>query len=111
MIALTVKELCEKNGYEVLCMPEPEREVTGGYAGDLLSWVMGRAKDGDAWVTIMSNVNIIAVASLADPSCIILSENVSPDEGVVERAETQGVNLLKSRKDTFSVCAEIAQLL
>lgn len=111
MIALTVKELCEKNGYEVLCMPEPEREVTGGYAGDLLSWVMGRAQEGDAWVTIMSNVNIIAVASLADPSCIILSENVSPDEGVVERAETQGVNLLKSRKDSFSVCAEIAQLL
>ena len=111
MIALTVKELCEKNGYEVLCMPDPEREVTGGYAGDLLSWVMGRAQEGDVWVTIMSNVNIVAVASLADPSCIILSENVSPDEGVAERAQAQGVNLLKSRKDTFSVCAEIAVLL
>ena len=108
---MTVKELCEKNGYEVLCMPNPEREVTGGYAGDLLSWVMGRAQEGDVWVTIMSNVNIVAVASLADPSCIILSENVSPDEGVTERAQAQGVNLLKSRKDTFSVCAEIAVLL
>ena len=111
MIALTVKELCQKNGYEVLCMPDPDREVTGGYAGDLLSWVMGRAKEGDAWVTIMSNVNIIAVASLADPSCIILSENVSPDDGVLARAEAQGVNLLKTRKDTFAVCAEIAVLL
>ena len=92
-------------------MPDPEREVTGGYAGDLLSWVMGRANEGDAWVTIMSNVNIIAVASLADPACIILSENVSPDDGVIERAESQGVNLLRSPKDTFSVCAEIAVLL
>ena len=108
---MTVKELCEKNGYEVLCMPDPDREVKGGYAGDLLSWVMGRAQEGAAWVTIMSNINIIAVASLADPSCIILSENVSPDDGVVTRAETQGVNVLKSRKDTFSVCAEIAVLL
>ena len=108
---MTVKELCEKNGYETLCMPDPDREVTGGYAGDLLSWVMGRANEGDAWVTIMSNVNIIAVASLADPSCIILSENVSPDEGVLARAEAQRVNLLKSPKDTFSVCAEIAVLL
>ena len=108
---MTVKELCQKNGYEVLCMPDPDREVTGGYAGDLLSWVMGRAKEGDAWVTIMSNVNIIAVASLADPSCIILSENVSPDDGVLARAEAQGVNLLKTRKDTFAVCAEIAVLL
>ena len=108
---MTVKELCEKNGYEILCMPDPDREVTGGYAGDLLSWVMGRAKEGDAWITIMSNVNIVAVASLADPSCIILSENVTPDEGVKERAQSQGINLLKSRRDTFSVSAEIAALL
>ena len=108
---MTVKELCQKNGYEILCMPDPDREVTGGYAGDLLSWVMGRATEGDAWVTIMSNVNIIAVASLADPSCIILSEDVSPDTGVKERAEAQGINLLKSKKNTFFVCAEIADLL
>lgn len=92
-------------------MPDPERKVTGGYAGDLLSWVMGRADSGDAWVTIMSNVNIIAVASLADPSCIILSEGVAPDEGVKERAEMQGVNLLASKNDTFRVCAQIASLL
>ena len=92
-------------------MPDPDRDITGGYAGDLLSWVMGRADAGDVWVTIMSNVNIIAVASLADPACIILSENVSPDEGVIERAQAQGVNLLKSSKDTFSVCAEISQAL
>ena len=108
---MTVKELCEKNGYEIVCMPEPDREVTGGYAGDLLSWVMGRADAGDAWVTIMSNANIVAVASLADPSCVILAEGVEPDAGVAERAEAQGVNLLRSQKDTFSVCAEIAPLV
>lgn len=95
----------------MICMPDPDKEVTGGYAGDLLSWVMGRAESGDAWVTIMSNLNIIAVASLADPACIILSENVDPDEGVKERAEQQLVNILKSDKDTFSVSAEIAALL
>ena len=108
---MTVKELAERFGYEIVCMPDPEREVIGGYAGDLLSWVMGRAESGDAWVTIMSNLNIIAVASLADPSCIVLSENVELDEGVKERAEQQSVNILRSDKDTFSVCAEIAALL
>ena len=108
---MKISQAAEQLGLEVLTMPEPDREVTGGYAGDLLSWVMGRAKEGDAWVTIMSNVNIIAVASLADPSCIILSEGVSPDDGVLARAEAQGVNLLKTRKDTFAVCAEIAVLL
>ena len=108
---MTVKELANKCGYQIVTMPDPDREVSGGYAGDLLSWVMGRANSGDAWVTIMSNLNIIAVASLADPSCIVLSESVELDEGVRERAEIQQVNILKSDKDTFSVCAEIAKLL
>ena len=89
---MTVKELANRLGYEVVCMPEPDRDVTGGYAGDLLSWVMGRAESGDAWVTIMSNLNIVAVASLADPSCIVLSEGVALDDGVKERAEQQSVN-------------------
>lgn len=92
-------------------MPEPDREVTGGYAGDLLSWVMGRAKSGDAWVTIMSNVNIVAVATLADPACIILSEGVNPDDGVIEKAQSMGVNVLAAGEDTFTVCAKIAGVI
>lgn len=108
---MTVKEMSQSLGYRVLCMPDENREVKGGYAGDLLSWVMGRLNEGDAWVTIMSNVNIVAVATLGDPSCIILSEGVVPDEGVVERAQTYGINLLTTEKATFAVCAELAQAL
>ena len=104
---MTVKEFAEYFGYEVLCMPDPNREISGGYTGDLLSWVMGRLCEGDAWVTIMSNVNIVAVATLADPSCIILSEGVNPEEGVVDRAIGQGVNMLRVSKTSFDVCADI----
>ena len=46
---------------EVLTMPEPDVQITGGYVGDLLSWVMGRAEAGHVWVTIMTNINILAV--------------------------------------------------
>lgn len=108
---MTVKQMSDALGFEDICMPDPEREVTGGYAGDLLSWVMGRAKDGDAWVTIMSNVNIVAVATLADPACIILAEGVSPDADALEKAKSVGVNLLGSDKATFELCAEISRLL
>ena len=106
---MTVKEMSEKLSLNVICMPDGDREVSGGYAGDLLSWVMGRAQSGDAWITIMSNLNIIAVASLADPSCIILSEGVTVDDAVRTRAEAQGVNLLSSELDTFALCAMIAK--
>ena len=106
---MTVREMSEKLNLNVICMPDGDREVSGGYAGDLLSWVMGRAQSGDAWITIMSNLNIIAVASLADPSCIILSEGVTVDDAVRSRAEAQGVNLLSSELDTFALCAMIAK--
>ena len=108
---MTVKELANRLGYEVVCMPEPDRDVTGGYAGDLLSWVMGRAESGDAWVTIMSNLNIVAVASLADPSCIVLSEGVEPDEETLRRAKEQEVNILSTTLDTFDACVRIAALI
>ncbi|MBR4014262.1 MAG: hypothetical protein IKJ00_08230 [Clostridia bacterium] len=108
---MTVKQLADSLPLKVICMPDGDREVTGGYAGDLLSWVMGRANSGDAWITIMSNVNIVAVATLADPSCIVLSEGVSIDAEVLEKAKSVGVNILGSDEDTFALCARIAAVL
>ena len=69
---MTVNELCKRFSFESLCTPDSEREISGAYCGDLLSWVMGHAQSGDAWITIMSNINTVAVASLADVSCIVL---------------------------------------
>ena len=61
-----------------------DREIGGCYIGDLLSWVMGRAQQGDVWITIMNNINIVAVASLTGCACILLCEDVTgeklPDE-------------------------------
>ncbi len=57
----------------------------GAYVGDLLSWVMGRAGSNSAWITIMSNVNVAAVAVLAELSMIILAENVKPDADLLKR--------------------------
>ena len=107
---MTVKELVDRFGYEVVCMPEPGREVTGGYAGDLLSWVMGRAESGDAWVTIMSNLNVVAVATLADVSCVILAEGVTPDEGVAEIAEAKGINILSSNESAYGIAKRLCEV-
>ena len=47
---MTVGDIKEKLGLKALCENEDSlsREVTGGYCGDLLSWVMSRAAAGDA---------------------------------------------------------------
>ena len=108
---MTVQGLIDGLGLTPIVLCEGAREVSGGYAGDLLSWVMGRAQAGEAWVTIMSNNNIVAVASLADVACVILAEGVQPDAGVAEVARSRGVNLLGSEQGSFTLCARIAALL
>ena len=108
---MNVRELKDKTGLESLVLPDGEKKINGGYAGDLLSWVMGRAEEGDAWVTIMSNINVVAVASLRDVACVILAENSDIDKETLEKAEAEGVNILRSEKSTFALCAEIASLI
>ena len=104
---MTVKELCSSCGFEIICMPDPDREVKGAYMGDLLSWVMGRADFDNAWITIMSNVNVIAVASLSDVACIILAEGVSLEDDIKNTAEQKGINVLKSSLPSFETAKEL----
>ena len=108
---MTVEALAQALALEPICVPEPDRDCTGGYVGDLLSWVMGRAQSGDAWITIMSNTNVIAVATLTDTALIILAENVRPDPGVAELAERKGINLYRSPESAFTLSAKVAALL
>ena len=54
--------------------------ITGGYAGDMLSDVMSSAKSGQAWITIMKHLNIVAVASLVEIPAIIQQKAIFPKQ-------------------------------
>lgn len=108
---MTVIELKEKSGFDAVSLPEPDREVNGAYTGDLLSWVMGRAKADNAWITIMTNINVIAVASLADVSCVILSEGVMPEADVLSAAQQKGINVLSSKDPSFETAVKISGII
>lgn len=98
---MKVSELAACEGFKAISLPDAEREITGAYIGDLLSWVMGRAKADSAWITIMSNINIVAVAALADVACIILAEGVQLEPSVAQTAQTKGVNILSAELTAY----------
>lgn len=108
---MTVKELCSYDCFKAVCLPEPNREVTGAYVGDLLSWVMGRASADCAWVTIMSNVNVVAVATLADTACVILAEGVTLEEEIRQTATDKGVNVLCSELPIYETALKLGELI
>ncbi len=110
---MTVAELKNKLDLTFLCGEElsEAKEIDGCYCGDLLSWVMSRAEEGNVWLTVMGNVNSIGVAVLADISCIVLTENAALDEEAKKRALEQGVIILTTDKNSYQVAAEISKII
>ena len=108
---MTVKDLVKKLELKILVEGDLEREITGGYCGDLLSWVMGRAKAGDCWFTVMGNINAIGVCVLADCSCIVLCENATLDDNAKMRAEMQGVSILSSEENSYTLATRLGEMI
>ena len=107
---MTVECFAKESGFKTVCMPSPEREIDGAYVGALLSWVMGKADSGNVWITIMSNINTIAVATLTDASCILLAENVLPDEDALKAAEAKGINILSTALSAYDAALAVSRL-
>ena len=104
---MKASELAQKCGFEIICKSDEDREVKGAYACDLLSWVIGRAPENAAFITVMSNVNVIAVAVMAEASCVVLTEGVNLEKTALDKALQNDIMVLKSMKDTYSTCVDI----
>lgn len=99
---MTVKEICSRLDLKLLTKGlELDQEVSGAYICDLLSWVMAHAQKGDAWITIQSHSNIVAVASLLELSCIIICENAEIEEDTIKKAIDEEIPILSSSKSAF----------
>ena len=108
---MKLNEFIEKLNLKILTEPDCDKDVTGCYSGDLLSWVMSKAQEGSAWLTVMGNVNAVAVAVLTDCACVILTENASLDDDAKQKAEMQGVCFLRSEKNAYELGVEISKLI
>ena len=108
---VTVDELCATEGFSPVVICNGDTSIEGVYIGDLLSWVMGRASENEAWITIMSNINILAVATLSDVACIILAEGVKLDEDVKNAAEQKGINVISTEMSAYDIAVALSKAL
>lgn len=87
------------------------REVTGGYTSDLLSDVMGHAKEGDVWVTLQTHKNVMAIASLKDLAAIIVVKGHVPEEDTTAESEREGIPILRTEEETFEMTGRLYEVL
>nr|WP_207740125.1 hypothetical protein [Enterocloster citroniae] len=88
-----------------------DREITTPFCCDLLSIAMGRAPSGCAWVTVMGNMNTLAVAALTDAACVILAEGAVLDEVAKKKAVDQEITVLSTEMPIFEAALKIHGLL
>ncbi|MDF2875900.1 MAG: hypothetical protein K0R22_2583 [Sporomusa sp.] len=85
-------------------------EISGGYVSDLLSNVMGQARAGNIWVTMQGHQNIVAVASLAGLTAVIIAGGVVPEKDALRKAETEEIIILTTSLSSFEVAGRLYQL-
>ena len=82
----------------------------GVYAGDLLSRAMSHVKADNLWITIMTNTNVVAVASLTEAAAVILAEGVALIPEAAAAAEENGICILSSDLTVYELCRDIGAL-
>ena len=108
---IDLKTVIEKLNLETISsVTGVNRPVEGGYASDLLSCAMRGAKKDFLWVTLQSHINVVAVASLANLAGVIITEGHRPTPETIAQAENEGVNLLLTPQNTFSVVGQLIAL-
>lgn len=110
---MTASQLIEKAGFEVLNLPEDnkDRNISGVYCCDLLSVVMSKGFEDCAWITIMGNINAVAVAALIEMSMIVLAEGTAIDENMLPKAKMQNITVVKSDKPIYETAVLIHDLM
>ena len=104
---MTVQTLLDSGNYTVYATGTPARGILKVFCCDLLSIAMGKAPSDSAWVTVMGNRNTLAVASLADVSCIILAEGVTMNEQDLAQASEEGIAVLGTELPVFEAALQI----
>lgn len=107
---MNVKQLLTSGKFQIMhAGDDQEREITTPFCCDLLSVAMGKAPAGCAWVTVMGNMNMLAVATLADAACIVLAEGVVLDETAKKKATQQDITVLATEQPVFDTALWIWQ--
>ena len=101
---MTLENLLKKIDGKVLSENIKEITIDNIYICDLLSWVMSHAKKGDAWITVLTNVNVPAVALFTEAACVIIPEGISVEELTLRKAKENGIIMIGTQHNAFDIC-------
>jgi len=108
---MKIKDIIKPLNLQVISDEEfLEREISGGYTGDLLSDVLANSKKGNLWTTIQIHQNIIAVASAKELSGIIITNGRKPEAETLKSAQEEKIPVMISNLLTYEVVGKLYEI-
>lgn len=104
-------EIEQKLNLRCLTDNNSSKSIRGCYISDLLSIAMGRVEEEYIWITVQSNVNIVAIATLTEASCIIVPENIEIPNEVIDKAKKEDVIIFSSSHTAYELALDIGKLI
>lgn len=98
---MKLNDLIKNLDADIVNVADAGREINGGYCGDFLSVVMGKAPEDSGWFTIMNNQNVAAVATLTDVSVVILCDGIKPDPLLDKKVRDVEINCITTQYSVF----------
>ena len=86
-------------------------EINDCYVSDMLSDVLGSAKENQVWITIMKHLNVVAVAAMTNVPCIVFAKSTMPDPSVIDKAIQEDVLLAVSSKSVFELAGILYKMI
>jgi predicted transcriptional regulator len=104
---MTLENLIKEIDGKILAGNIKDISVNNVYICDLLSWVMSHAQRGDVWITVLTNVNVPAVALLAEVACVIIPEGIQVEKLTLRKACENGIIIIGTGYNAFEICKKV----
>ena len=105
---MKVCDLVDKLDLKVFCGQQGlNNQVVGAYVSDLLSDVMGHARENQVWITLQTHRNVIAIASLKDLAAAILVKGLQPADDTLQHSVEEGIPLLGTEMEAFEMAGKL----
>jgi len=104
---MNISEVCKHLDLNVVHPGDGSRKIEGVIVGDLLSHILGEAREDWLWVTIQVHMNVAAVAVLKEIPFVILSSNRSPQEDMAEKCREENIALATTHLSSYEVCCRL----
>ena len=107
---MKIKDICRELDLEIHSEGDPEREIEGAIVGDLLSHILGEARENWLWITIQIHLNVSAVAVLKELPLVVLSSGRTPNEDLAAKCREENITLTTSRLSSYELCCRLCRL-